>query len=123
MRHLGEAELEIMLAVWGAGEAVSASYVRQRLMGSRDWTLPAVLTSLNRLVVKGFLTRDKRGRGNWYRPLVSESAYKAAEGRSLIDRLYGGSLTGMVSALYDRGAVGPEDLEDLRRYLDAPGEP
>lgn len=118
MKRLGNAELEIMLAVWAAGEAVSASYVQGKLRGSRDWPLPAVLTSLNRLVEKGFLACEKRGRGNWYRPLISESDYKAAESRGVIDRLYGSSFTGMVAALYDQRAIGREDLEKLRQYLD-----
>lgn len=118
MKRLGDAELEIMLSVWAAGEAVSASYVQEKLRGSRDWPLPAVLTSLNRLVEKGFLAREKRGRGNWYRPLISERDYKAAESRGVIDRLYGSSFTGMVAALYDQRAIGQEDLEELRQYLD-----
>lgn len=118
MKRLGDAELEIMLAVWAAGEPVPASYVQGKLRGSRDWPLPAVLTSLNRLVEKGFLSCEKRGRGNWYRPLISEGDYKAAESRGVIDRLYGSSFTGMVAALYDGRAIGREDLEELRRYLD-----
>ena len=118
MKRLGSAELEIMLAIWGAGEPVPASYVREKLKGSRDWPLPAVLTSLNRLVEKGFLSREKRGRGNWYRPLVSERDYKAAESRGVIDRLYDSSFTGMVAALYDQRAINQEDLEELRQYLD-----
>lgn len=124
MKRLGDAELEIMLAVWSAGEPVPGSYVQERLRGSRDWPLPAVLTALNRLVEKGFLAREKRGRGNWYRPLVSERDYKAAESRGMIDRLYGSSFTGMVAALYDGRAIGKDDLEELRRYLDTlEGEP
>lgn len=119
MKRLGDAELEIMLAVWSAGEPVPASYVREKLRGSRDWPLPAVLTALNRLVDKGFLACEKRGRGNWYRPLVSEEAYKTTESRGIIDRLYGNSFTGMVAALYDRRAIGRDDLEELRRYLDS----
>lgn len=119
MKRLGDAELEIMLAVWSAGEPVPASYVREKLRGSRDWPLPAVLTSLNRLVDKGFLACEKRGRGNWYRPLVSEEEYKTAESRGVIDRLYGSSFTGMVAALYDERAIGKDDLEELRRYLDS----
>lgn len=118
MKKLGDAELEIMLAVWAAGEAVQSSYVQEKLRGSRDWSLPAVLTSLNRLVDKGFLACEKRGRGNLYQPLISESAYKAAEGRGLIDRLYGSSFTGMVAALYDSRAIGKDDMEELRQYLD-----
>ena len=118
MKRLGEAELEIMLHIWEAGEPVQSAYVHQRLRGSRDWTLPAVLTSLNRLVEKGFLSREKRGRGNWYKSLISENDYKAAESRGVIDRLYGSSLPNMVAALYDGRAIGEKDLEDLRRYLD-----
>ena len=115
MKKLGDAELEIMLAVWEAGEPVPSSYVQEKLRGRRDWALPSILTSLSRLVDKGFLSCQKRGKSNWYHPLVSE---KAAEGRGLIDRLYGGSFTGMVASLCDGRAIDEDDLAQLRRYLD-----
>ena len=122
MKRLGEAELEIMLHIWEAGEPVQSAYVHQRLRGSRDWTLPAVLTALNRLADKGFLACEKQGRTNWYRPLVSEGAYKAAEGRGIMDRLYGSSLPNMVAALYDGRAIGEKEQPDgsflYRHYLD-----
>ena len=118
MKKLGDAELEIMLAVWEAGEPVPSSYVQEKLRGRRDWALPSILTSLSRLVDKGFLSCQKRGKINWYHPLVSEKDYKAAEGRGLIDRLYGGSFTGMVASLCDGRAIDEDDLAQLRRYLD-----
>ena len=118
MKKLGDAELEIMLAVWEAGEPVPSSYVQEKLRGRRDWALPSILTSLSRLVDKGFLSCQKRGKSNWYHPLVSEKDYKAAEGRGLIDRLYGGSFTGMVAYLCDGRAIDEDDLAQLRRYLD-----
>ena len=118
LKRLGDAELEIMLAVWGAGEPVQSTYIHEKLKGSRDWALPAVITSLNRLVEKGFLACEKQGRGNRYRPLVSEEAYKAAEGRGLLDRLYGSSCRSLVAALVDGGRIGREELADLRAYLD-----
>ena len=122
MKRLGDAELEIMLAVWGAGGPVQSGFVHQQLQGSRNWALPAVITAMNRLVEKGFLTCEKRGRGNWYTAAVREGEYKAAEGRGVIDRLYG-SFTGMVAALYDGRAIGQEDLTELRAYLDHLEEP
>ena len=118
MKKLGDAELEIMLAVWEAGEPVPSSYVQEKLRGRRDWALPSILTSLSRRVDKGFLSCQKRGKSNWYHPLVSEKDYKAAEGRGLIDRLYGGSFTGMVASLCDGRAIDEDDLAQLRRYLD-----
>ena len=118
MKKLGDAELEIMLAIWAAGEPVTSSYVQEKLRGSRDWALPAILTSLSRLVDKGFLACEKQGRSNQYRPLVSESDYKTAEGRGIIDRLYGSSFTGMVASLYNGKAIDGDDLAELRQYLD-----
>jgi len=118
MKKLGDAELEIMLAIWAAEGPVQSSYVQEKLRGRRNWSLPAILTSLNRLVEKGYLACEKNGRANLYRPLVSESAYKAAEGRGIIDRLYGSSFTGMVASLYDARAIGRKDLDELRQYLD-----
>lgn len=118
MKRLGDGELEIMLAVWEAAGPVQSGYVHGRLMGSRSWAQPAVITAMNRLVDKGFLACEKRGRSSWYTPLISERDYKAAEGRGVLDRLYGSSFTGMVAALYDGKAIGKEDLAELRRYLD-----
>lgn len=118
MKRLGDAELEIMLAVWSAGEPVQSTYVQERLRGERDWALPAIITALNRLVEKGYLACEKRGRGNLYRALISEGDYKAAEGRGILDRLYGGSFTGMVASLCDGKAIGKDDLAELRQYLD-----
>lgn len=118
MKKLGDAELEIMLSIWAAGEPVPSSYVQEKLRGSRDWALPAILTSLSRLVEKGFLECEKRGKSNWYCPLISESEYKAVEGRGIIDRLYGSSFTGMVASLYNGRAIDRDDLAELRQYLD-----
>ena len=97
---------------------MQSTYIHEKLKGSRDWALPAVITSLNRLVDKGFLACEKRGRSNWYRPLVEEGAYKAAEGRSLLDRLYGSSVRRLTAALVDGGQLSREDLAELRDYLD-----
>ena len=118
MKRLGDAELEIMLAVWNAGEAVTSVYVCEKLRPSRDWALPAVVTSLNRLVDKGFLTCEKQGRSNLYRPVIQRREYMAAESRGVLDRLFGGSFKGLVAALYDGKSIQKEDLDDLRDYLD-----
>ena len=118
IKRLGDAELEIMLAVWGAEEPVTSPYVHGKLRGRRDWALPAVITAMNRLVNKGFLACEKRGRGNLYRPLIGEEDYKASEGRGILDRLYGSSCRSLVASLVDGGKIGKKELEDLRAYLD-----
>ena len=107
-----------MQVVWGTNESVQASYVQEKLQGHRDWALPAVCTAMNRLVEKAFLACDKKGRSNFYRALISEKQYKEEESRSFLDRLYGNSFKGLVTALYDGKAIGKEDLAELRKFLD-----
>lgn len=118
MKRLGDAELEIMLAVWGAEEPVTSGYVSDKLRHSRDWALPAVVTSLNRLVEKGFLKCEKQGRANLYAPLVSERNYKAQESRGVLTKLFGGSISGLAAALYDGKAMGEKEIGELREFLD-----
>ena len=118
MKRLGDAELEIMLAVWAAGEAVTSGYVSEALRGSRDWALAAVVTSLNRLVDKGFLTSEKRGRVNYYTPLISEREYKTQESRGVLTKLFGGSVSGLAAALYDGDALSEKEIRELRAFLD-----
>ena len=118
IKHLGDGELEIMMAVWGAEKPVASPYIQEKLKGSRDWALPAVITALNRLIDKGFLASEKRGRVKYYRPLISEGDYKAAESRGLLDRLYGGSFKGLTASLVEGKAIGKAELDDLRRFLD-----
>ena len=76
-----------------------------------------ILTLLTRLCEKGFLSLEKDGRTNLYTPLVSERDYLAAESRSFLDRLFGGSVAGFATALCDSG-ITKEELEELRRLLE-----
>ena len=100
IKRLGDAELEIMLVVWQAEEGVNSTYVHEKLKGRRDWALPAVITAMNRLVDKGFLSCEKRGRGNLYRP----------QRRGL----QGGGRA---------GASGPALRQQLPLFGSSPGEP
>lgn len=117
-KRLGDGELDIMLAVWGTDEAVNSSYIQEKLKDHRKWTLPAILTALSRLVEKGYLSCEKQGRTNLYRAQITEEDYKAAEGRTFLEKLYNNSFTGLVASLYDSKAIGPEDLAQLRQFLD-----
>lgn len=118
IRRLPDAELEIMLIIWHAEPPVSASYVLTRLRDKRNWALATLMTVLTRLTEKGFLTCEKQGRNNLYRPIVSEEEYKASEGKSLLERLYNNSFQNLVASLYDSKAISQADLSELRRYLD-----
>ncbi|MBU9728206.1 BlaI/MecI/CopY family transcriptional regulator [Diplocloster modestus] len=116
-KHLPEAELEIMQVVWKCEEPVSASYILSEQTG-RDWALPTLMTVLSRLTQKGFLICEKHGRNNYYRPAVSEESYKAAEGKTMLKKLYRNSFPDMVASLYNGKAIQKEDLLELKKMID-----
>ena len=115
-RHLPELELEIMLVIWELGEGASVPAIQGRL--ERPLTASALHTCLKRLENKGYLACGKEGKGNRYRPLVSREEYQQEEGRTLLAKLYQGSLSRFAAALYDGGALSPADVAELRAYLD-----
>lgn len=117
-KRLGDAELEIMQAVWEAGEAVTSKQVLSALEGRRNWALATLMTALNRLCEKGFLRCDKQGWNNFYTPLITQEAYRQSEGRTMLERVYGNSVTGLVAALYAGRSISEQDVADLRKLLD-----
>lgn len=120
-KRLPDAELEVMLIIWRAGEPCSSGYILGELQGLRSWPLPTLLTVLARLTEKGFLRCEKQGRHNLYTPLVAEREYKQQEGSSFLRRLYGNSAKELVASLYAGGALTADDLAELRRYIEQLG--
>lgn len=116
IRRLPDGELAIMQIVWDSAPPVPRSAIEEAL-GERRPAPSTILTFLTRLCAKGFLSLERRGRVNYYTPLVSRRAYLAAASRGVLDRLYGGSLANFAVALSESG-VSREELEQLRRMLE-----
>lgn len=117
IKRLGDAELEIMQAIWTAGVPVSSTRVQSALRGRRDWALATLMTALNRLCDKGFLRCEKQGRNNLYTALIDRETYQQQEGRTMLEKLYGNSVTGLVASLYAGRSIDDADLAELRRFL------
>ncbi len=116
IKRLPDSELDIMLAVWEAGEHATAPQIMDAL--ERPLTASALHSYLKRLEEKDFLSCEKEGRTNVYTPLVKREAYERREGKSVLGKLYAGSLSRFAAALYDGGALSQTDLRELREFLD-----
>lgn len=118
-KRLPDAELEVMQIVWHAGQPVTSSYVQEH--AAQDWKATSVLTFLSRLCEKGFLEREKCGKQNFYAPLVDEGSYLRQESANFLRRVHRGSFKGLVASLADAGALGEDDIAELREFLDRKG--
>ena len=115
-KRLPESELDIMLVVWAGEGGVTAPAILEGL--ARPLTASALHSYLKRLEEKGFLACEKRGKVNYYTPLVSREEYQRSEGRTILQKLYGGSLSRFAAALYDGERVAPEEVADLQALLE-----
>ena len=111
-KRLPDAELAVMQAIWAVGGEVSRGDLDGAL-ASHGWSANTVNTYLTRLCEKGFLSSRREGRNNLYTPLVSKGRY-----RSVLKRLYGGSLGSFVAALNAEQPLEQSEIDELRQFLD-----
>lgn len=116
IRRLPDTELEVMQALWASDTPTSRAQLEERLAQTHPMATTTLLTLLSRLSEKGFVRVDKEGRKSLYAPLVTREDYLAAQSRSFIQKLCGGSLSTFASALCDSG-LSKEELEELRELL------
>lgn len=108
----GDLQAEVMTAVWKLGEA-TVDDVRAEQPRRRRSAYNTVQTVLNRLVERGLLSRQRKGRAFVYKPKVEESEYLA---RSIGERLAGASPAARRAALVNLvGDLEPAELDEIAR--------
>ena len=117
LKRLGDAELEIMMVLWGSAQPITSNYILEQLKGKRQWGLSTLMTSLTRLSEKEFVYYDRTTRTNLYSALVTEDQYKTQESKSFLEKLYGNSLQNLVTNLYSNKIIDQEDLKELQEHL------
>ena len=116
MKRLPESELEIMMIIWAYGRAVNRMEIEERLQ--KEVAAPTILSFLNRLEAKGFVSVEKIGKINWYTPLIREEEYLQKESRKILQKMYQNSLKNFVMALYDGDGLSTQDIDDLRTFIE-----
>ena len=118
MKKLGEAEFEIMQVIWETEAPVTSSFILKELQERRKWQLSTLMTSLSRLVDKGFISCDRTTGSNLYSSIISENDFKAKESKNFLERLYNNSIQNMVATIYSNKAIKDSDMDELRKFLD-----
>ena len=84
----------------------------------RPLTASALHSYLKRLEEKGYLSCQKQGKVNAYTPLISREQYQEQTSRSVLDRLYEGSLSRFAAALTGGKKLSKEDIAELEAFLE-----
>lgn len=111
-QQLTPLELQIMNVLWDNGPS-NVQAVQEHLTGSPKLAYTTVQTMLNVLHRKGRVRRRLRGRAYDYEPVLTrERAAKNAVG-DMIDRLFGGSVDGLLMSLVRSQQLNPKKLQEL----------
>lgn len=109
-------ELRIMRVLWEHGPS-TVQAVQERLPGE-PLAYTTVQTMLNVLHRKGKVKRALKGKAYVYQALLSRKKANRQAVGDLIDRLFGGSVEGLVMNLVQTRRLKPEKLERLRALIE-----
>ncbi len=115
--RISDAELDVMEALWGASQPLTAAEVAERIDPERGWTLATVKTMLSRLAIKGALKHREDGRRFLYSPAIQRDAYVGNESRRFVEKLFGGRLSPLVASLAEEQALDDEDIAAIEALL------
>lgn|SRR6185437_2220079 len=115
--RVSDAELEVMEALWGSGEPLTATDVAERIPANRGWSLATVKTMLSRLSAKGAIRYSEEGRRYLYSPAIARNSYVGKESRRFVDQLFGGRLSPLVARLAEEDALDADDIAAIEEIL------
>jgi predicted transcriptional regulator len=107
-----------MLIIWAAKTSVTSTYISEKLKDKKDWKITSILTFLSRLVEKGFIISKREKKINVYTAIIDEHDYLESESKTLLEKLYGNSLTSFVNSLYKSKTITQNDLVELQQFIE-----
>lgn len=114
--RIAPAEWEVMKVIWKRSPC-SAQQVVDDLAASSDWRPATVKTLLNRLLRKGVIEFQKKGKSYLYSPVWAEEQCRKLEAESFLGRVFDGALSPMLAHFVRSRRLGKEDIEELERLL------
>lgn len=114
---IGDAELEIMKVIWNASEPIT-SLVIGKEVEDKGWKKTTIATFLTRLVEKGALAAEKKGKLYYYTPLITEKEYRKSQIKNLIKTLYNGSVRDFAVSFFEEQSLSDKDIEELKSIFE-----
>ncbi|MCL4181300.1 MAG: BlaI/MecI/CopY family transcriptional regulator [Verrucomicrobia bacterium] len=115
--RLGDLQLRILRILWRHHEATVAEVMAKLGRASR-LAYTTVATMLRKMEARGLVRHRVEGRTFIYQPLVGEAQVSRKLTDHLLERLFQGSLSGMVSHLLSTHEVTPDELAKLESLIE-----
>ncbi len=110
---LAEGELKFMQLIWAKGEITGARLVKEAEK-ALNWKKSTTYTVLKRLGEKGVVANNS----SVITPLIAQKDVEIYESNAVVNRAFGGSLTGFMTAFMDGKKLSKDDAARLRELID-----
>ncbi len=117
-RYFSPAEWQILEFVTAHG-SVTVREAAEHFAASDGWARTTVMTMIERLRTKGYLTRDESGAIHRYAPSRPRSDLMQSLVRDFVEKALGGSISPFVAYLGDKTDLTADELAALRRIVDS----
>lgn len=115
---LGELESAVMETLWAeSGQTVNG--VEERLRNKRDIAHTTVLTTLDRMYRKGYLTREKQAKAFVYTPRYTQEEFERMLAQEVLGALIGHFTEPALSTFVDLIGDDPGVLDQLEAKIQA----
>ena len=115
--RLGRIQLKIMQVLWQQGRA-NAREITDALSKELAIAHSTVQTLLRKLEAKEAIAHDVEDRTFVFYPLIQQESVTRHATRDLIDRVFGGSASGLVAYLLKHERISKAELRQIRNMLD-----
>ena len=119
--HLSDGEWKLMNLLWDRAPRTVTELVRE-VQDDTGWTKHMIIKMLSRMEEKGAVRHEEGVRAKQYYPMADRRAAALEETEGFLQKVYGGSLGLMMSALVEENAVSRQELAELYAILQSAEE-
>jgi BlaI family transcriptional regulator, penicillinase repressor len=109
-------ELEIMKVIWSL-ESATVRQVYESLLKKRHIAYTTVMTMMNILEQKGFLTKSQEDRAYIYSPAQPQKQVVGSLVRDFLNRVFNGSAEPLLLHLVEDQKLTEKDLDEIRQTI------
>ena len=113
-----ELELQILKVLWQQSPLLARDVQAALARDGRDLAKTSIITTLNTMVVKKYLTRSKQANMYLFTPKITESEVGDRVLGDVVDRVFDGSTSAVLLKLFDVKDIDGDELKELRRIID-----
>lgn len=112
-----ELELLILKVLWQQSPLLARDVQAALGDGGRELAKTSVITTLNTMVGKKYLTREKQGNMYLFSPRITEDQVGNLVLTDVVDRIFDGSASAVMMKLFDVKDLDSDEMRELRSLI------